>query len=225
MIQLDHVTKRYQIGDDVVNALDDVSINIKKGEFVGILGTSGSGKSTLMHMLGLLDVPTSGKILIGEKDVSKMDDDQISKIRSEYIGFVFQQFNLINQLNVLENVVLPSIYAKHILKFNPNQKALALLERFGMSDRKFFYPNKISGGQQQRVAIARALIMEPEIILADEPTGNLDSRTGDEILRLLTDLNRETKVTVIIVTHDREVAKVTDRQIFIKDGKVVKKYI
>ena len=224
MIQFENVTKQYELGGDIIKAVDKASFKIENGEFVGILGTSGSGKSTLMHMIGLLDTPSSGKIVVGGKDISKLTDDEISKIRSEYIGFVCQQFNLINQLSVLENVLLPTIYAKKKLDFNPMQKAIELLTRFGLYERRNFFPNKISGGQQQRVAIARALIMNPEIILADEPTGNLDSKTGTEILSLLTELNKDLGVTVILVTHDTNVAKKTKRQIFIKDGKIVKRY-
>jgi ABC-type lipoprotein export system ATPase subunit len=224
MIQFEKVTKQYELGGEIVKAIDNVSLKINNGEFVGILGSSGSGKSTLMHMIGLLDNPSSGKIFIGNKDVSTLNDDEISKIRSEYIGFVFQQFNLVNQLSVLENVILPTVYSKKKLDFDPEQRATELLTRFGLFDRRNFFPNKISGGQQQRVAIARSLIMKPEILLADEPTGNLDSKTGSEILSLLNDLNKDTGVTVIIVTHDQSVAKKTKRQIFIKDGKVVSKY-
>lgn len=225
MITFTNVTKRYELGGEIVKALDDVSLSIKEKEFVGILGTSGSGKSTLMHLLGLLDVPTSGKLVIGGKDVSRLNDDEISAIRSRYIGFVFQQFNLINQLTVLENVMLPALYAKEKVDFDIKTKAIEILKKFGLTDRMNFFPNKISGGQQQRVAIARALIMDPEIVLADEPTGNLDSKTGEEILDILKNLNKEFGVTVIVVTHDREVAKKTKRQIFIKDGKIVKKYL
>jgi ABC-type lipoprotein export system ATPase subunit len=224
MIKLEHVKKIYRIGGEEVKALDDVSLEIKEKEFVGILGTSGSGKSTLMHMLGLLDIPSSGKLIIGDQDISQLSDNAISEIRSRYIGFVFQQFNLINQLTVLENVLLPTLYSKKELDYNPREKAIDILKKFGIFDRKDFLPNKISGGQQQRVAIARALIMDPEIILADEPTGNLDSKTGNEILKLLSDLNRDLGVTVIIVTHDKDVVKKTKRQIYIKDGKIVNKY-
>lgn len=224
MIQFVNVSKKYLVGDDVVNALDDVNFKIKDGEFVGILGTSGSGKSTLMHMIGLLDNPTSGQIIVDGSDISDLNDDQISKVRSEHIGFVFQQFNLINQLSVLENVMLPTIYSKKKVDFDPKLKAIEILTKFGLSERLNFFPNKISGGQQQRVAIARSLIMDPRIILADEPTGNLDSRTGLDILKLLRELNKKTGVTVIIVTHDVKVAQMTERQIFIKDGQIVKKY-
>jgi ABC-type lipoprotein export system ATPase subunit len=224
MIQLIHVNKTYQLGGERVRALDDVSLSIKEKEFVGILGTSGSGKSTLMHMLGLLDTPTSGKLIIGDKDVAQLSDDEISNMRSRYIGFVFQQFNLINQLTVLENILLPTLYSKKELDYDPGEKAVDILNKFGIYDRRDFLPNKISGGQQQRVAIARSLIMDPEIILADEPTGNLDSKTGNEILKILADLNHELGVTVIVVTHDKAVAKETRRQIYIKDGRIVNKY-
>lgn len=225
MIKLQNVDKTYFLGEDKVTAVVNASLEIKKGEYVSILGTSGSGKSTLMHIIGLLERPTKGKVFIDNKDISKLDDDKISNIRNTFVGFVFQQFNLINKLTVLENVMLPSVYFKGNLKFDPVKKAKKLLTELGMADRMNFYPNKISGGQQQRVAIARSLVMSPELILADEPTGNLDSKTGEEILDVLENLNKKTGVTVILVTHEKPVADRTERQIYIRDGKLVKKYI
>ncbi|RJQ38838.1 ABC transporter ATP-binding protein [Candidatus Microgenomates bacterium] len=224
MISLQNICKDFLVGNEKIKILQNINFTIKEKEFVGILGSSGSGKSTLMYLLGLLDTPTSGKITLGGKDISKLPDNELSRLRNEYIGFVFQQFNLINNLSVLENVMLPAIYSNNSLAFDPKQKALELLKKFGIYERKDFSPNKISGGQQQRVAIARALIMDPKIILADEPTGNLDSKTGNEILDLLEQLNKDLGVTVIIVTHEKDIAKRTKRQIFIKDGKVVAKY-
>lgn len=224
MIAAKHVSKVYQVADGEFYALRDVSIEIKDQEYVSILGTSGSGKSTLMHIIGLLDRPTSGQVLINNKNVETLSDNQLSSIRGQSIGFVFQQFNLIQKLTVRENILLPTVYAKHKLDFNPNMYVNELLERFGISHRADFYPNKLSGGQQQRVAIARALIMKPALVLADEPTGNLDSKTGEEILQLMESLNKDLGVTICIVTHDKNVAHRTKRQIFVKDGEIVKKY-
>jgi len=225
MIKLEKVSKSYFLGDEEVKAVCDISIEIAKKEFIGILGSSGSGKSTLMYLIGLLEKPTSGRIILEGKDVSKLSDNQLSKLRNRYIGFIFQSFNLINKFTVLENVLLPTKYAKGDLDFDPKRRAEELLHKFGIFERRNFFPNKISGGQQQRVAIARALIMEPKIILADEPTGNLDSQTGHEILTLLRSLNQDFDVTVIIVTHEKEIAEKTGRKIYIRDGKVVNKYI
>jgi len=225
MIKLQNACKSYFLGEEEVKAVCNVNLEIKAKEYVSILGASGSGKSTLMYLIGLLEHPSDGKIYLDKKDVSELSDDELSKIRNQYIGFVFQQFNLINRFTVLENILLPTQYAKGDLEFDPGQRAEELLKKFGIWDRKDFYPNKISGGQQQRVAIVRALIMKPKIILADEPTGNLDSKTGDEILDILESLNKEFGVTVILVTHEKHVAKRTERQIYMLDGKLVKKYL
>jgi putative ABC transport system ATP-binding protein len=225
MIRLSNVSKTYLLGDEEVHAVENVSLQIKDREFVSILGSSGSGKSTLMYLIGLLEHPSSGKIFLGGKDVSKLKDEELSKIRNRSVGFVFQSFNLISKYTVLENVLLPTKYAKEKLDFNPKDRVLKLLKDFGLYERRNFFPNKISGGQQQRTAIARALMLSPKIILADEPTGNLDSKTGEEILSILERLNKDFGVTVILVTHEKEIAKRTKRQIYIKDGKVVKKYL
>lgn len=222
MINLKHVYKEFQLDEDILyTALSDATVTIKEGEFSAIVGPSGSGKSTLMHIIGLLDTPSRGKILIQGKDTSTLSDDEISTLRNEFVGFVFQQFNLINKLSTLENVLLPTIYSRKKLSYDPVEKALYLLNRFGLSDKAKSYPNKLSGGQQQRVAIARALIMEPKLILADEPTGNLDTKTGDGIMKLLRELNKEEGITIIIVTHEPDIASRAKRQIRIVDGKIL----
>ncbi|KKR11387.1 MAG: ABC transporter related protein [Candidatus Woesebacteria bacterium GW2011_GWA1_39_21] len=224
MIKLQNVCKSYYLGETEVKAVDNINLEIKAKEYIGILGSSGSGKSTLMYLIGLLEHPTCGSILFDGKDVSKLSDEALSKIRNQNVGFVFQSFNLISKYTVLENILLPTLYAKEKLEFDPDKRAEELLTKFGIYDRRHFYPNKISGGQQQRVAIARALMMNPKIILADEPTGNLDTKTGDEILDIMESLNKSFGVTVVLVTHEKDVANRTKRQIYIKDGVVVNRY-
>lgn len=222
MIRLEKVTKSYKIDEETTfYALKESSITIKEKEFVSIMGPSGSGKSTLMHLIGLLDKPTTGEVIIQDKKISHLNDDQISSLRNEFIGFVFQQFDLIPKLTVLENILLPSFYARKKLEYDPYEKAMTLIKKFGLQGKERSYPNKISGGQQQRVAILRALIMEPKLILADEPTGNLDSKNGREIMELLKKLNEEEKITIVIVTHEAEIAKYGKRIIHVKDGRVV----
>ena len=209
------------LDDEIIfSALKNIDLEIKQGEFTSIIGPSGSGKSTLMHIIGLLDQPTSGSIFIEGKDVSKLNDDELSSLRNTFVGFVFQQFNLINKLTVLENILIPTIYTRSVLPYDPVEKARYLLKRFGLETKEKSFPNKISGGQQQRVAIARALIMNPQLILADEPTGNLDTKSGAEILKLLHELHDNEKITVVIVTHNPNIAEHTKRKIEIRDGEI-----
>jgi len=223
MIKFRNVWKIYKLDGEIeYQALKGVSFAIKEGEFVSIMGPSGSGKSTLMHLIGLLDKPTKGEILIEGKNVVNLDDDKLSTLRNEFVGFVFQQFNLIPKLTVLENILLPTIYARKKLNYDPKKKALDLIKKFGLGGKENSYPNKISGGQQQRVAILRALIMEPKLILADEPTGNLDSKTGVEIMNLLKTLNEKEGITVVVVTHEADIAAYGKRMIRIRDGEIVK---
>ena len=218
LIELTDIHKIYQMGEVQVNALAGVSLAIDKGELTAIMGPSGSGKSTLMNIIGCLDQATSGTYLIDGTNVSTMDDNQLAEIRNHRIGFVFQQYNLLARTTALDNVELPLVYAG---ASNRRQKAMEALESVGLGDRTHHKPNELSGGQQQRVAIARALVNEPDIILADEPTGNLDSKSGREIMELFQRLNEERGITVIFVTHDPEIAQVTHRIIRLYDGKVV----
>lgn len=222
LIALKNISKKYQIDGQNFYALKNADLTIARGEYVSIVGPSGSGKSTMMHLIGLLDRPSSGRVVIESQDTSSLSDSQISTLRNQFVGFIFQQFNLVNKLTVLENIILPTIYAKTKLDFNPRQKAYELVTRFGIKEKLTSYPNKLSGGQQQRVAIARALITNPKLILADEPTGNLDSASGETIIGILERLNKESGVTLIIVTHEPDIASRAGRQITIKDGQIVK---
>jgi putative ABC transport system ATP-binding protein len=220
MIQTEDLMKVYQMGDSEVRALDGASFTIEKGEMVAIMGPSGSGKSTLMSIIGCLDVPTSGKYMLDGLSVENMDEAQLAETRGRKIGFVFQQFNLLARTSALENVMLPLTYAG-ISGKERTERAMKVLERVGLSTRTHHAPNELSGGQQQRVAIARALVNEPAILLADEPTGALDSKTSVEIMDLFQSLHKENGQTVILVTHDMYVARHTDRIIKISDGQIV----
>jgi putative ABC transport system ATP-binding protein len=220
MITIEHLSKVYQLGDMVVNALDDVSLRIDPGEMLAIMGPSGSGKSTLMAILGCLDVPTSGTYRLDNQEVEALNDNQLAQIRSRKIGFIFQQFNLLSRTSALENVMLPLLYDGMRGRAR-TEKAKAALEKVGLSDRMHHHPNQLSGGEQQRVAIARALVNEPSILLADEPTGNLDSKTGAEVIDLFQRLHQETGQTVFLVTHDPFIARHTQRIIRLVDGKIV----
>jgi putative ABC transport system ATP-binding protein len=218
MIEIEQVTKIYQMGETEVRALNGVSLTIHDGEWVAITGPSGSGKSTLMAILGCLDSPTSGKFRLDGIDVDQMNDDQLAAVRNKKIGFVFQQFNLLARTSALENVELPLLYSSGNHR---RERARSALEAVGLGDRLSHRPNELSGGQQQRVAIARALVSEPSILLADEPTGNLDSKTGKEIVELFSELHRTRGLTVIFVTHDPAIAANAQRVIRISDGVVV----
>lgn len=218
LLKLENVSKIYQTGEVTLKALDNVNLEIKKGEFVAIMGPSGSGKSTLMHIAGCLDTPSNGKVFLEEEDISKLSERKLAKVRNEKIGFVFQFFNLIPRTKAIDNVSLPLIY-QSLSPSERRQKATAVLESVGIGQRANHLPNQLSGGEQQRVAIARALVTEPALIFADEPTGNLDSKSGREILEILKKLNREGK-TIVLVTHDKEIAKYAKRVIKIHDGRI-----
>ncbi len=219
LINIKEVSKTYLLGENEINALSSVDLKVEKGEFLAIIGTSGSGKSTLMNILGCLDGVESGEYLLEGKDISKLRDKDLSKIRREKIGFIFQSFNLIPTLTAYENVELPLVY-KRLSKKVRHKKTLLALEKVGLSDRNHHKPSEMSGGQQQRVAIARAIANDPEIILADEPTGNLDSKTGVEITNLLLNLN-EQGITIILITHDNKISTLASRIVKIHDGKIL----
>ena len=219
LIEIRDMYKIYNPGENEVRAIDGINLTIEHGEFVAIIGQSGSGKSTLMNMLGLLDVPTSGKYLLNGQDVDGLKDDDLSEIRNKEIGFIFQGFNLIPSLTAVENVELPLVY-RGMKKEERNELAIDALNRVGLSHRLDHLPKQMSGGQQQRVAIARAVAARPPIILADEPTGNLDSHSGIEVMKILHELHKEGR-TIILITHDNEIANEAQRIIRIQDGQIV----
>jgi len=224
LVVTEDLVKVYRLGKVEIPALRGVSIEIEEGEFLGIFGPSGSGKSTLLHLIGVLDVPTSGRVIIDGVDVSKLDEDKRAELRANKIGFVFQFFNLIPRLNALENIALPMAFMG-VPRSKRRERALELLDLVGLRDRWNHKPTELSGGEGQRVAIARALANDPSIILADEPTGNLDSRTGKEIVNLFERLNEEDGKTIVIVTHDQTIAEACRRIIYLRDGVIYKEVI
>jgi len=213
---MEDIRKTYRMGDLEIEVLKGIYLKIEKGEFIAIMGTSGSGKTTLMNIIGCLDIPTSGRYMLADREVSNLTDDELSEIRNKHIGFVFQTFYLLPYATVLENVLLPTLYVGR-QKDNADKHAMDLIKLVGLEGRARFKPNQLSGGEQQRVAIARAVINEPELLLADEPTGQLDSKTATEIMSLLVKMNEQGK-TVILVTHDLHIAEYAKRIIYIKDG-------
>lgn len=216
---LENIRKTYRMGDVDIEVLKGINLQVEKGEFVAVMGTSGSGKTTLMNIIGCLDIPTSGRYLLADKEVSLLSDDELSVIRNEHLGFVFQNFYLLPYATVLENVLLPSLYIEKN-RDNVGQKAAELLEIVGLGERIKFKPSQLSGGEQQRVAIARALINDPDLLLTDEPTGQLDSKTAVEIMNLLVRMNKDGK-TVIVITHDPNIASYAQRTVRIKDGVII----
>ncbi len=223
LVEVKDLYKIYNPGENEVRALDGINLTVEKGEFLAIVGQSGSGKSTFMNMIGLLDVPTSGTYLLDGIDVSSMTDDELSEIRNKEIGFIFQGFNLISNLSAIENVELPLVY-RGMKKEERHKLAIHALERVGLSHRLNHLPKQMSGGQQQRVAIARAVAARPPVILADEPTGNLDSHSGVEVMKILHELHEEGR-TIILITHDNEIAKEAQRVIRIQDGQIIADYL
>ncbi|MEM9399803.1 MAG: ABC transporter ATP-binding protein [Verrucomicrobiota bacterium] len=222
LLELRNVSRIYRMGENEVHALNDVTLDIEKGEYISIIGPSGSGKSTMMHLLGCLDTPSRGKIIFDGVDVSMASSSRLSEIRNEKLGFVFQSFNLLQKLDVLENVELPLVYAG-VSKTERRERALEALHAVQLSDRAKHRPNQLSGGQNQRVAIARALVNKPKLILADEPTGALDSKTGETILELFRELHKQGN-TVALVTHDPKIAEEPPRRIELLDGKMIKDF-
>ncbi len=223
LIQVADLRKEYHVGDMTVRALRGVDLSIERGSFVAVIGASGSGKSTLMNILGLLDQPTAGSYVLAGEDVSRLDRDRRASIRNRTIGFVFQSFNLLPRTTAIENVELPLLYnGSHLPTPERHKRASALLAAVGLGDRGHHTPAQLSGGQQQRVAIARALVNEPDLILADEPTGNLDSRTSVEIMEILQRLNRERGLTVVLITHEPDIAEYAERVVAFRDGRVLK---
>ena len=220
LIEIKNIIKTYQTGDTTFNALDGVSLSVEKGEFICIMGASGSGKSTFMNMLGCLDKPTSGEYYLDGVDVMKLNSDELAEIRNLKLGFVFQGFNLISRTSAIENVELPMIY-KGISKEERLEKAKKALSIVGLSKRENHHPNQMSGGQQQRVAIARAIVNDAPIILADEPTGNLDTKTSIEVMKFFVELNEKTGKTIILVTHEPDIAEYSKRVVRFKDGKII----
>jgi putative ABC transport system ATP-binding protein len=221
LIEIRDVCKTYDLGEVKVEALRNASLTIEQGEYVAIIGPSGSGKSTLMNMLGCLDRPTSGSYKLGGEEVAAMSADERASIRNRRIGFVFQNFNLLARTTALENVELPMLYAKGISAAERRRRALEKLELVGLANRLDHHPTQLSGGQQQRVAIARALVNEPSILLGDEPTGNLDSKTNREVINMFRDLNEKARITVLLVTHNEAVARNAKRMIVLRDGGIV----
>ncbi|MEO6184131.1 MAG: ABC transporter ATP-binding protein [Verrucomicrobiota bacterium] len=221
IIQIDGVHKTYQAGDVQVHAVRGISLRIEKGEFVALMGASGSGKSTMMNILGCLDRPTKGQYLLDGIDVSSLDRDELAEIRNEKIGFVFQGFNLLSRTSALENIELPTLYSQKPLSSEQQyQKAIDALELVGLKDRSEHQPNQLSGGQQQRVAIARALVNEPRLLLADEPTGNLDTQTSIEVMGIFQKLNAQ-GITIVMVTHELDIASYTKRNVVMRDGEIL----
>ncbi len=219
MIRLAQLSRIYQVGGKTIHALDHIDLDVKSGEFLAIMGRSGSGKTTLLNMLGCMDRPDTGDYYLENVEVSAMDDDELSRVRNRYMGFIFQSFHLLPRKTSLENVLLPRNFHQLGLREQDRERAIALLVRVGLGNRLDHRPNELSGGQSQRVAIARALINEPSVVLADEPTGNLDSRTSDAIMDLLQELNQEGQ-TIVMVTHDQQIAERASRQIFMQDGRI-----